>query len=95
MLYDLECYFSFLNDVDIQLILKFKNSFGKYHIVCPTKQYILKKSLKGFFSSGKCCIYVGEKDLYPLIVNFAVLKISVGEPEPEQNRLLCPYLVNI
>ena len=24
---------SFLNDVDIQLILEFKNSFGKYHPV--------------------------------------------------------------
>ena len=26
---------SFLNDVDIQLILDFKNSFGKYHPVFP------------------------------------------------------------
>ena len=26
---------SFLNDVDIQLILEFKNSFGKYHPVFP------------------------------------------------------------
>ena len=26
---------SFLNDVGRQLILKFKNSFGKYHSVCP------------------------------------------------------------
>ena len=25
---------SFLNDVNIQLILKFKHSFGKYHSVC-------------------------------------------------------------
>ena len=33
LLYDLESYF-FLNDVDIQLILEFKNSFGKYHPVC-------------------------------------------------------------
>ena len=33
-LYDLECYF-FLNDVDIQLTLEFKNLFGKYHLVCP------------------------------------------------------------
>ena len=33
---------SFLNEVDIQLILDFKNSFGKYHSVFP------KNSLKGF-----------------------------------------------
>ena len=26
---------SFLNDVDIQLILEFKNRIGKYHPVCP------------------------------------------------------------
>jgi hypothetical protein len=25
---------SFLNDVDIKLILEFKKSFGKYHPVC-------------------------------------------------------------
>ena len=31
---DLECYF-FLNDVDIQLILEFNNSFGKYHPINP------------------------------------------------------------
>ena len=39
MLYDLECY---LNDVDIQLILEFKDIFGKYHPVFP-------KNPKGFF----------------------------------------------
>ena len=33
-LYDLECYF-FLNDMDIQLVLEFKNSFWKYHPVFP------------------------------------------------------------
>ena len=33
-LYDLECYF-FLNDVDIQLFLEFKTSFGIYHLVFP------------------------------------------------------------
>ena len=26
---------SFLNDVDIQLIVEFKKSFGEYHPVCP------------------------------------------------------------
>ena len=35
LLYDLECEFLFLNDVDLQLILEFKISFGKYHTVCP------------------------------------------------------------
>ena len=31
----LRIIFSFLNDVDIQLILEYKISFGKYHPVCP------------------------------------------------------------
>ena len=29
------CSFSFLNVVDIHLILEFINKFGKYHPVCP------------------------------------------------------------
>ena len=37
----------FLNDVDIQLILEFKNSFRKYHPVCP-------KILKGRFFGTPC-----------------------------------------
>ena len=31
----LKMLISFLNDVDIQLTLEFKNIFGKYHLVCP------------------------------------------------------------
>ena len=27
----------FLNDVDLQLIVEFRNCFGKYHQVCPKK----------------------------------------------------------
>ena len=41
LLYNLEFYF-FLNDVDIQLILEFKDSFGKY---CP----VFLKIFKGRF----------------------------------------------
>ena len=33
LLYDLKCQFVFLNDVDIQLKLEFKNSFGQYQPV--------------------------------------------------------------
>ena len=42
LLDDLECYF-FLNVVDIQPILEFKNNFRKYHPVCP------KNPLRAFF----------------------------------------------
>ena len=40
--------FSFLNDVDIQLILEFENSFGKYLPVCP-------KNDKGRFFGHPVC----------------------------------------
>ena len=35
----LKMLISFSNDVDIQLILKSKNSFGKYHPVFPIKHF--------------------------------------------------------
>ena len=43
LLYELECNFFFLIDVDIQLILEFRNSFGKYHPVS------LKNPERAFF----------------------------------------------
>ena len=45
LLYDLECKFRFLDELDIQLILEFKISFGKYHPVFP------KTPSKGFLGT--------------------------------------------
>ena len=45
LLYDLECYFLFyMTWIYVELIVEFKNSFGKYLPVCP-------KILKGLFFS--------------------------------------------
>ena len=47
---------SCLNDVDIQLILEFKNSFGKYHQVYPiTPKKIIKDLVKKRFVLFQFC----------------------------------------
>ena len=48
--------YSFLNQVDIQLILYFKNSFGKYHPVFP------KSPQEGFWDT----LYIIHISIYPI-----------------------------
>ena len=61
-LHDLECEFLFLNDVEIQNILEFKNNFGKYHPFFPKNpfknclEYPLHCTLLGYAAPLEHCL---------------------------------------
>ena len=59
------CFMTFLNDVDIQLILEIKESFRKYNPVCPKNPqmaFFLRHPVYDlkchFYSMGKFCDFL-------------------------------------